>query len=118
MEYWNDGRMKGTESRVALTAMSPKYTLRSVHLEAEMKTVTAKELRSKISEILQETREGSEVLITLRGKPAAILKPLRNEESGLKRIGFGLWKDRDDMGDPCRWVEKRRSERGGPAGTL
>jgi prevent-host-death family protein len=85
-------------------------------LEVEMKTVTARELRSKTSEILQETRKGNEVLITVRGKPAAILKPIGSREPGFKRIGFGLWKDRVDMEDPSRWVEERRSERNG--GTL
>jgi prevent-host-death family protein len=76
-----------------------------------MKTVTARELRSKTSEILQETRRGNEVLITVRGKPAAILKPVLNRERGFKRIGFGLWKDRVDMEDPSRWVEEMRRER-------
>jgi prevent-host-death family protein len=102
-----------------LTAVFLKYTVTGVHLEVEMKTVTARELRAKTSEILQETRKGNEVLITLRGKPAAILKPLENrEERGFKRIGFGLWRDRDDMKDPCGWVEERRSERKGSTGSL
>ena len=83
-----------------------------------MRTVTAKELRSRTSEILQEARRGNEVLITLRGKPVAILKPVEDRERGFKRIGFGLWKDRDDMKDPHTWADEGRSERSDHADTL
>lgn len=77
-----------------------------------MRTATAKELRSKTSAILNEVRKGGEVLITFRGKPAAVLKPLANKQRCFRRTGFGLWRDRGDMKDPSEWVEKRRGERG------
>ncbi len=50
-------------------------------LEASMKTVTAKKLRYKTSEILEEAKKGNEVIITLR-KPAAILKPIKKKKNG------------------------------------
>ena len=83
-----------------------------------MKTVTAKELRFKTSAILEETKKGNEVMITFRGKPVAILKPIKEEEHDFKPIGFGLWKDRKDMEDVSTWVDERRNERKGPAGSL
>ncbi|MDD3847446.1 MAG: type II toxin-antitoxin system Phd/YefM family antitoxin [Syntrophorhabdaceae bacterium] len=83
-----------------------------------MKIVSAKELRIKTSAILEETRKGNEVIITLRGKPAAVLKPIEKEDRSFKHIGFGLWKDREDMKDPGIWVSERRNERKGPAGTV
>lgn len=50
-------------------------------------------------------------------KPAAVLKPIEKEDRGFKQIGFGVWKDREDMKDPGEWVRERRNERKGPAGT-
>lgn len=83
-----------------------------------MKIVSAKELRIKTSAILEETRKGNEVIITLRGKPAALLKPIEKEDRSFKHIGFGLWKDRKDMKDPGKWVDNKRDERKSPSDTL
>ncbi len=87
-------------------------------LGASMKTVTAKELRYKTSEILEEAKKGNEVIITLRGKPAAILKPIKEEKREFKPVGFGIWKDRTDLKDVKGWVNERRNERKGPVGSL
>lgn len=57
-------------------------------------------------------------IITLRGKPTAVLKPIEKEDRGFKHIGLGVWKDREDMKDPGEWVSERRNERKGPAGTV
>jgi prevent-host-death family protein len=83
-----------------------------------MKTVTAKELRFKTSEILNEAKKGNEVMITLRGKPVAILKPIKEEKRGCKPVGFGIWKNRTDLKDVTGWVDERRNERKGPVGSL
>jgi prevent-host-death family protein len=83
-----------------------------------MKIVTAKELRVKASAVLEEAKKGNEVMVTLRGKPVAILKPLSNERRVFKRIGFGIWKDRKDMRNPRLWVSEKRSERKSPAHTF
>ncbi len=83
-----------------------------------MKTITAKELRVRTSELLEEARKGNEVMITLRGKPTAILTPIVKEEHDFKFVGFGLWKDRKDMEDGAAWVDERRNERKKPADTL
>ena len=76
-----------------------------------MKTVTAKDLRFRTSRVLEDVGKGEEILVTLRGKPAAILKPLDKEERHFERIGFGIWAERADMADVSRWVHERRRER-------
>ena len=78
-----------------------------------MKTVTAKDLRLKTSAVLEEMKKGNEVMITLRGKPTAILSPIdeKKKHSG-ERIGFGLWRNRKDMKDPGKWLDEKRQERG------
>lgn len=76
-----------------------------------MKTATAKDLRYKTSSILANIRKGSEVIITLRGKSVAVLKPLEKGEKRFNPVGFGIWKDRKDMKNPAEWVEEKRRER-------
>ena len=76
-----------------------------------MKTATAKELRSRASAILENVRRGGEVVITMRGKSIAVLKPLEKIEKQFKPVGFGLWKDRKDLKDVSKWLVERRKER-------
>jgi antitoxin (DNA-binding transcriptional repressor) of toxin-antitoxin stability system len=100
-------------TNAVLTVIHFRCILQSVQLEASMKTITitAKELRVGTSAILKETQKGNEVMITLRGRPAAILKPIGEKEHTFRKIGFGLWKDRKDMEDPGKWLDDRRKER-------
>jgi prevent-host-death family protein len=44
-----------------------------------MKYVTARELRMRLREILEEARSGERIAITFRGKPAALLLPIGEE---------------------------------------
>ncbi|MEW6003073.1 MAG: type II toxin-antitoxin system prevent-host-death family antitoxin [Nitrospirota bacterium] len=76
-----------------------------------MKTATAKELRNKASAILESVQKGNEVIITMRGKSIAVLKPLRKIEKRFNPIGFGFWKKREDLRDVKEWVNERRKER-------
>jgi prevent-host-death family protein len=60
--------------------------------------ITAKELRGKPGQIIDQAARGTEVIITLRGKKMARLVPY---ESGKGRQGgedelFGLWRGRED----------------------
>jgi len=77
-----------------------------------MKTATAKELRNRAAAILETVSKGNEVVITKRGKSIAILKPF-TEKTGkeFSPIGFGLWKDRNDLKDVAAWIDKQRRER-------
>jgi prevent-host-death family protein len=76
-----------------------------------MKTATAKELRSRASAILKRVRKGDEVVITMRGKSVAVMKPLNEVEKQLSPVGFGMWKDRKEMSDVKTWLDERRKER-------
>jgi prevent-host-death family protein len=76
-----------------------------------MKTATAKELRSRASAILKRVRKGDEVVITMRGKSVAVMKPLNEVEKQLSPVGFGMWKDRKEMSDAKTWLDERRKER-------
>lgn len=81
------------------------------YLEEYMKTVAAKELRSRTASILENIQKGMEITITLRGKSIAILKPLLMEERQFNPVGFGMWKEREDMKNAAEWVAERRKER-------
>lgn len=75
-----------------------------------MKT-TVKELRSRASAILENVIKGDEVVITMRGKSIAVLKPINETERKFNPVGFGIWKGRREMKDAAKWVSERRKER-------
>ncbi len=76
-----------------------------------MKTATAKELRSRASAILARVRKGDEVVITMRGKSVAVMKPVTEVERPFNSVGFGIWKGRKEMKDVNKWLDERRKER-------
>jgi prevent-host-death family protein len=76
-----------------------------------MKTATAKELRNRASAILASVRKGNEVIITMRGKSIAVMKPLSNAEKPFNTIGFGIWKGRKETTNVKQWLDERRKER-------
>ncbi len=75
--------------------------------------ITAKELRSQTSLLLDAVERGEEVTITYRGRPRA--RVVRIEEGLEAPAGetelFGLWADREDMADPAEYVRKLRRSR-------
>ncbi len=61
-----------------------------------MKTMTAKELKNHTGEAMQTVFKGEEVVVTFRGKPAAVILPFANakKEKPLKLRPFEeAWKD-------------------------
>jgi prevent-host-death family protein len=76
-----------------------------------MKTVTAKELRSRAAAILERVRKGDEVVITMRGKSIAVMKPVEEVEKEFSPVGFGIWKGRRELADVQKWIDERRKER-------
>jgi len=77
-----------------------------------VKTATAKDLRNKTSQILDEVRTGQPVTITYRGKPIAVLAPIDiKRPKALKATGFGIWKDRKDNRNVEQWLSKLRQPR-------
>jgi len=75
--------------------------------------ITAKELRGKPGQIIEQASRGAEVVITIRGKKMARLIPYKNEKNEeLDDEIFGLWKNRADIesvDDFIRSIRKRRS---------
>jgi len=76
-----------------------------------MKTATAKELRNRASAILERVRKGDEVVITMRGKSIAVMKPLVEVDKPFRPVGFGIWKGRKEMTDVNMWLDEKRKER-------
>ena len=60
-------------------------------------TVSAKDLRFKISMLFDILTKGEDITITYRGKPKAKLISFESHEYGSKSDAlFGLWKDREE----------------------
>jgi len=76
-----------------------------------MKTATAKELRSRAAAILARVRKGDEVVITMRGKSIAVMKPVKIEEKPFSPVGFAMWKGRREMKNGKKWLDELRKER-------
>jgi prevent-host-death family protein len=76
-----------------------------------MKTATAQDLRNRTAAILSRVRKGDEVVITMRGKSIAVMKPVSEIEKTFSPVGFGIWKGRKEMTGVKKWVHERRKER-------
>jgi len=79
--------------------------------------ITAKELRGKPGQIIEQAARGTEVVITLRGKKMARLIPYKtsaknnDQEIELEDEIFGLWKERDDIESVDNYVRTIRKRR-------
>lgn len=75
--------------------------------------ITAKELRGKPGQIIDQAARGTEVIITLRGKKVARLIPYRfeNSKDEIDDELFGLWKDRNDISNVDDYVRSIRKGR-------
>lgn len=77
--------------------------------------ITAKELRGKPSQIIEQASRGTEVVITIHGKKMAKLVPysMKTMKNSVDDDGiFGIWKDRNDLqsvDDYVRSIRKGRS---------
>jgi prevent-host-death family protein len=92
------------------------YT-RSVHLlQGGIVEISAKELRGKPGQIIEQAARGTEIVITIRGEKKARLIPYEpkapERASGeLKDEIFGLWEDRDDLASVEEMVRRMRKRR-------
>jgi prevent-host-death family protein len=78
--------------------------------------ITAKELRGKPTQIIEQASRGTEVIITIHGKRMAKLVPLRSEEKqkGKQKVDdeiFGMWKDHGDFESVDKYVRSIRKGR-------
>jgi prevent-host-death family protein len=74
--------------------------------------VSVKELRVQPGRILAIVQNGGEVTVTMRGKPAAKIVPIRDDEAPkILPSAFGMWGERDDMEDVSAYVDGIRKGR-------
>jgi prevent-host-death family protein len=75
--------------------------------------VGARELRLKVARVLEEVQGGSDVTITYRNVPVAVIKPLKRKKTRreFKPIGFGMWAGRKDLEDVPGWFRRIRRPR-------
>ncbi len=76
--------------------------------------VGARELRARAARVLEEVRRGSEVTVTYRNVPIAVIKPTKTNKRKARRfesIGFGMWANRKDLEDVEAWISKIRRPR-------
>lgn len=74
-------------------------------------TVTAKQLRREMGRILQRVSAGEHVTVTLHGKPVAVIMPVETTPCDYDPVGFGIWKDREDLKDVQAWLDAIRQPR-------
>ena len=60
--------------------------------------ITAKELRGKPGQIIEQASRGTEVIVTMRGKRMARLIPYKSQRAKdeIEDEIFGLWENRED----------------------
>ncbi len=75
--------------------------------------ITAKELRGKPGQIIEQASRGTEVIITIRGKKMARLVPYKSDKIKIEADDelFGLWKNRNDIDSVDDYVRSIRKGR-------
>jgi hypothetical protein len=73
------------------------------------------DLRVKSAEIIEALNRNESVTVYYRGEPKAVMQPLvateKQPDKAEKHPAFGLWRDRDDMGDVAEHVRAMRQGR-------
>ncbi len=73
------------------------------------------DLRRRTREVMAAIDRNETVTITYRGRPKAVITPIRPQKPTLEEArrhpAFGMWKDREDMKDPSAWVRNLRRSR-------
>lgn len=79
--------------------------------------LTSKDLRFHTKSALEAVKRGEKVYITFHGKVVAVMvAPESVQTSGTETCaedlpGFGMWADREDIGDAAEYVRKSREPR-------
>ena len=75
------------------------------------------DLRYRMKDVLRAIDRGETVTVLYRGKEKARLVPISGAQAPKKTIkssdhpAFGMWKDREDMKDPAKWLQTIRRSR-------
>jgi len=70
--------------------------------------ITTEQLRIQPEIIISEVNKGQEITITWQGKPSARIVPIVDASDNEL---FGIWKDREDIGDVEQYVRNMRKGR-------
>jgi antitoxin (DNA-binding transcriptional repressor) of toxin-antitoxin stability system len=75
------------------------------------------DLRYRMKDVLRAIDRGETVTVLYRGKEKAKLVPINGTQLPKKTLkstdhpAFGMWKDREDMKDPAKWLQTIRRSR-------
>ncbi|GMO62760.1 MAG: hypothetical protein Ta2A_09590 [Treponemataceae bacterium] len=73
--------------------------------------ITTKQLKTRPSRIIAQVNNGQEITITCRGKACAKIVPVSDKHATKEETDselFGMWKDREDLGDIDQYVRNMR----------
>lgn len=79
--------------------------------------ISTKELRIQPGRVISMVRSGQNVTITYRGKPSARIVSISNNKNNDIKVcknedeAFGLWKDRENIGNIDQYVRNMRKGR-------
>jgi len=76
--------------------------------------VTVLDLRRNLKKVLEAIERNETVTLSKRGMEIAIIVPKREARKPLSlkdHPAFGMWKDRDDMKDPSKYIREKRKGR-------
>jgi prevent-host-death family protein len=71
-------------------------------MEGNSMEITTKQLQIRTGKIISHVNNGQEITITYRGKAYARIVPIKLENFQQEELDnelFGIWKDREDIGD-------------------
>lgn len=80
-----------------------------------LQQISIQDTRNNLASLVNQTSiTGKQFIITKFGKPSAMLVPVAAINFGKKDdaldAAFGIWKDRKDIKDSAKWVEKLRTK--------
>jgi len=73
--------------------------------------ITMQQLKTQPGRIFGRVNKGQEMAISYKGKICAKIVPLNVKLTDNDDELFGMWKDRDDIGDASQYVRKIRKMR-------
>ena len=77
--------------------------------------VTVTDLRRRMKDVLAALSRNETVTIFHRGREKGVIHPVGKKAGRYKSFkdhpAFGMWKDREDMKDPAKWLRKQRERR-------
>ena len=76
----------------------------------KMKTITLPDDIVRESEKLSARSGVPPEEIIRRGISGYLGEPSTQKQDGFESVGFGMWAERDDMGDSAQWVRRLREQ--------